>query len=268
MLDFKLGDGGTSLPADVTVVAGVNSVDGEDAADVSDNGTGHGTHVAGIVRRIAPGAELHIYRVCARESGDAHEMAIAKAVRHAADAGCDIINLSLGQDSEPLAITRQIRRAHGLGCVVVAATGNNWGAEVAYPARTKGVLAVTACGLRAAAPDGAIADDIFAPPPDEQSWVFFARFSNIGPEVSFISPGVAILSSVSPTETGAMDGTSMACPVTTALVARLLSSDDTLLNSDRDQERSDAIVAACHKAAQPFGFGRDMEGSGMIRLDR
>jgi subtilisin len=259
-------DSGASLPPGFPVVAGKNFVDGEDPDDVSDNGTGHGSHVAGIIHRLAPAATLRIYRVCGADEVLANELAISRAIRHAVDENCDLINISMGMDSEPLSISREIRRARAQGVVVIAATGNDWGGEVAWPARTASVLAVTACGDVTAAPKGAIAEDIKETPPSHQGTAFLARFSNYGPEVDFIAPGVAIVSNVSPDELGAMDGTSMAAPVMAGLVARLLSRDEALLNSEHTQQRSDDIVKACHKAAKVLGFGRDYEGSGMLRV--
>lgn len=259
-------DGGASLPDDPLVVRRLNYVIGEDEGDVSDNGTGHGTHVAGILRRIAPEAEILVYRVCGKNSRFANETAIAKAMRDAVDDGCDLINLSIGQDSEPLAITRQTRRARSQGCVVVAAAGNRWGDPVEYPARTPGVLAVSACGVAAAAPVGAVMADISATPPHHVDGLFFAQFSNIGDEIDVIAPGVAILSPVSPTEIGCMDGTSMACPAIVGLAARLLSGMEELMSAERDQQRSDDIIRALLATAQEVGFGREREGFGKLTV--
>lgn len=257
-------DAGVSLPPEVRVEPGINTVDGEASDEVGDNGTGHGSHVAGIVHRVAPGATIVAYRVCGANSSAALELPIAKAIRHAVDNNCDVINLSLGQDSEPIAVTREVRRARSLGCVVVAATGNDWGAPVCYPARTMSVLAVTACGHHEGAPKGVVAADVSTPPPEASDGVYFAKFSNTGEAVDFLAPGVGVVSFVSATEKGVMDGTSMSAPAVSGLIARLLSGNDTVLKSDRTQQRSDDIVSECHKVAKAFGFGREFEGSGLL----
>lgn len=259
-------DGGASLPKDPFVRYCLNYVNGEDPKDASDNGTGHGTHVAGIIKRVAPEAEIRIYRVCGENSRFAEETAIAKAMRDAIADGCDLINLSIGQESEPLAITRQVRRARSLGCVVVAAAGNRWGSPVEYPARTQGVVAVSACGVSSAAPESAVMDDISAAPPGHANGVYFAQFSNVGDEIDLIAPGVAILSQVSPVEIGCMDGTSMACPAIIGLAARLLSSMPTLLLAERDQQRSDDLISALLEKAEELGFGRQHEGVGKLTI--
>lgn len=259
-------DAGSSLPEHPRLVGGGNFTGSEDAALVGDNGTGHGTHVAGIVARLAPEAELHIYRVCAEGSRAADEIPISKAIRHAVNAGCDLINLSLGQASEPITITREVRRARALGVVVVAAAGNDWGADVSWPARTPSVLAVTACGDADLLRDGTGADRNVANQPPARGNVFFAGFSNCGSAADLIAPGVAIISPVAADARGVMDGTSMASPAAVALIARALSADAALLNRlDRDQERSDDIVLLANRLAVPFGFGVQYEGVGLVR---
>ncbi|MFC3570249.1 S8 family serine peptidase [Paracoccus simplex] len=257
-------DTGIDPAPGLNVVKGLNTTGTEPADEWFDNGAGHGTHVAGIVARIAPAVELHAYRVFEKGDGGASEFAIARAIRQAVEDGCDIINMSLGQSSEPIAISREVRRARALGVVCVAATGNDGMAPVSYPARSAAVLGVSAGGVLGSWPEGAITGRNVAEKPKPVGDRFFARFSNIGPEVDFIGPGVGIISWVDAKSKGVMDGTSMACPAIAGLMARLLSQNPEVMSAERNQQRSDDIVRMANGHAAPIGFGKEYEGAGLI----
>ncbi|MER9056699.1 S8 family serine peptidase [Mesorhizobium sp. M0910] len=247
---------------DATIGKNTTGVDAVDKWE--DTGVGHGTHVAGIIRRIAPDAELFIYRVFGGKDETAGEVAISKAIRDAVDNNCDLINLSLGQATEALSISRETRRARQLGTVCVAAAGNDYMSSVLYPARSSHMLAVSACGAIDSWPVGSSTGRYVAKAPAPIQKVFFGTFSNVGNELDFIAPGVGIISWVSKTEKGVMDGTSMACPVITAKIAGLLSTNQALMAADRDQQRSDDIIKLAFVNAKAFGFGAEFEGSGFI----
>lgn len=257
-------DTGVDPAQGLNLARGLNTTGTEPADEWLDNGTGHGTHVAGIIARVAPQVVLHSYRVFERGDGGASEFAIARAIRQAVDDGCDIINLSLGQSSEPIAISREVRRARALGVVCIAATGNDYMAPVSYPARSSVVVGVSAGGILNAWPAQSITgrnvSDLPLPIKDR----FFARFSNIGPEVDFIGPGVGIISWVNKTSKGVMDGTSMACPAVAGLFARLLSRAPGILSAERNQQRSDDIIKMANSHAVTIGFGAEYEGAGII----
>lgn len=263
-------DGGTTPSPALKVAKGLNTTGIEPEALWDDSGSGHGTHVAGIIARLVPSAEIYAYRVFQDGAETAGEQAVAKAIRQAVDDGCDIINLSLGIEREPPAIVRETRRARAFGAVCVAASGNDWLGPVSYPARSAGVLAVSACGVWEARPDGVAVSGSVADVPapiavDGIGTVFFARFSNVGPEIDFIGPGVGIVSNVTADGMGVMDGTSMACPAVTGLLARSLAKETRILAGHRDQQRSDDITKVGLALARPLGFGTEYEGAGLIR---
>lgn len=247
------------------IVRGVNTTGTEPPELWTDNGSGHGTHVAGIVARLAPAAELHVYRVFEHGAEDAAETAIARAIRDAVEHDCDLINLSLGQPTEPIGIVQEVRRARALGCVCVAAAGNNYQGLIEYPARSIHVQAVTACGDREGWPADAPVHREVADPPAEQGHVFFAVFSACGPESDFIMPGAGIISRVSATDVGVMSGTSMASPAAVGVMARLLSRNAAVLKADRNQQRSDDIAKLAFDHAHLLGFGAGFEGKGLLR---
>ena len=201
---------------------------------------GHGTHVAGLVAMVAPGAKIMPLRVLDAE-GMGNAWVLAEAMLYAVDPdhnpatndGAHVINLSLGSLSrtrlldtiaklatcaipaavllptDPLAdpgYDGDRDRCNAFsGAVVVAAAGNDASDAVReYPAAegTYGLLAVAASNAA-----GRLAD-----------------FSNSGSWVHIAAPGQGITSSVPGGGYGTWSGTSMAAPLaagTAALVRAL-----------------------------------------------
>ncbi|MGH3323513.1 MAG: type VII secretion-associated serine protease mycosin, partial [Streptomyces sp.] len=139
----------------------------------------HGTAMAGIiaghghgedgrlgVMGVAPEARILPVRVLLEDSDserkkarNARGAALAQGIRWAADKGADVINLSLGDDSDSAHPEARedaaIRYALRKGSVVIASAGNGGeeGDHVSYPAAYPGVIAVAAIdrfGARAA----------------------------------------------------------------------------------------------------------------------
>lgn len=142
---------------------------------------GHGTHVAGTIAGIAmadgftgvaPEATILAGRVCG--SRGCSNIAIAQGVDWGVEQKVDVISMSLGgmwsTPGERLAISRAIEA----GVTVVAASGNGGTSRVSFPAALPNVIAV-----------GAI---------DEQ--LGRATFSQYGPELAIVAPGVAVASAV------------------------------------------------------------------------
>lgn len=131
---------------------------------------GHGTAMAGIIAGrghgpgggsgvigVAPQASILPVRVLLEEDDPGRGQrpaqpgnAVAEGIRWAVDQGADIINLSLGDDSESAHPDAEedaaVRYALEQGVVVVASAGNGGekGDPVSYPAGYPGVIAVTA----------------------------------------------------------------------------------------------------------------------------
>jgi serine protease len=119
---------------------------------------GHGTHVAATIAEatdngvgltgLAYGVKLMPVRVL-DSVGEGNATDIAAGIRFAARRGAQVINLSLEFDAEVTAadipqLLQAIAYARSKGSLVVAASGNEGGARVAYPARAFGVLSVGA----------------------------------------------------------------------------------------------------------------------------
>ena len=116
-----------------------------------DLNAGHGTFVAGLVQRVAPDAEITVYRAVDSD-GIASEVAVACEMIRAVNQGAQIVNLSLGcqthDDTPPIAIAaaleviRELERETGQQVLVVAAAGNYGDTRPCWPAAFRGVVSV------------------------------------------------------------------------------------------------------------------------------
>ncbi|MEU9039793.1 type VII secretion-associated serine protease mycosin [Streptomyces sp. NPDC048352] len=120
-------------------------------------GRGHGPDRGQGVLGIAPHARILPVRVILEEGDpgraqarDSKSGALAEGIRWAADHGADVINLSLGDDSDSAhhepAEDEAVQYALAKGVVVVASAGNGGerGDHTSYPAAYPGVIAVAA----------------------------------------------------------------------------------------------------------------------------
>jgi serine protease len=141
---------------------------------------GHGTHVAGTIAQstnnatgvagVAYRARIMPLRVLDAD-GAGDTVAISRAIRFAARRRADVINLSLEFDASVRAsqipdIVSALRYARRRGTLVVAASGNQGDAVVAYPARASSVVAVGATterGCQADYSNGGADLDVVAP---------------------------------------------------------------------------------------------------------
>lgn len=148
-----------------------------DDAAPQDEGTGmgwgHGTHISGVIARMAPAAKILPVRVLDSQ-GRGNTFILAYAIEWAVTQGADVINLSLGTPFDSRLLRESVAQAQAKGVVIVAAAGNAGDSALSYPAAYPGVVAVTAV-------DGA---DI---KPD---------FASFGDWVDVAAPGVGITSTV------------------------------------------------------------------------
>ncbi|WP_030770451.1 type VII secretion-associated serine protease mycosin [Streptomyces sp. NRRL F-2664] len=124
-------------------------------------GHGHGPSRGQGVLGIAPQARILPVRVILEEGDPGRAKAreskggaLAEGIRWATDHGADVINLSLGDDSDSAhheaGEDEAVQYALSKGVVVVASAGNGGesGDRVSYPAAYPGVIAVTAVDRR------------------------------------------------------------------------------------------------------------------------
>jgi serine protease len=114
---------------------------------------GHGTHVTDIIAGginndssiagIAPGVTILPVKVL-DSSGQGTTDTITNGIRYAVAAGASIINLSLGGTEDDPLLLAAINEARLAGVSVVAASGNDAGGSLNYPARYSGTVAVGA----------------------------------------------------------------------------------------------------------------------------
>ncbi|MCG7529674.1 type VII secretion-associated serine protease mycosin, partial [Streptomyces sp. OfavH-34-F] len=180
-------------------------------------GRGHGSGRADGVLGIAPEAKILPVRVILEASDPARAKArktrgtaLADGIRWAADHGADVINLSLGDDSESAhpepGEDAAVQYALKKGAVVVASAGNGGekGDHISYPAAYPGVIAAAAVdryGTHASfstrrwyATVSAPGDDIVVPAPDRKYYVEWGTSA----AAAFVSGAVALVRSAHP----------------------------------------------------------------------
>jgi subtilisin len=239
--------GGTDVPAQSDTTWRVDTV-------------GHGSHTAAIIGGsdngfgivgVVPEAELH---ACKIFPGGRYSDLI-EAIDYCIVQGVDVINLSLGSPQPSQLVARKIEQARQLGIACVAAAGNS-GGPVAFPAAMPTVLAVAAVGKTDEyPPESYHATQVWgAPTPDGY---FSATFTCHGPEVDVCAPGVAVVSSVPPTNYAAWDGTSFATPYVTGLAALLLAhhADFRGRYANRDVTRVDRLFELIRGSCRPLSLG-------------
>jgi subtilisin family serine protease len=226
-----------------------------------DRMAGHGTHVAGIVDRIAPGARIMPLRVLnTRGSGDV--FTIAKAISYAQRHEADVMNLSFGSSERSHLLQEMIGHAIDKGVVVAAAAGNTDDNTPHYPA---------------AGNFGIDLDDPVLPPPpsargllgvtsvasydsDDARNELKSWFSTYGLWVDISAPGEEIRSAFPGDKVAVWSGTSMATPFVSGQAA-LVRADNGRLGSAEIAKRirrsagEDSLAFYTRNASYPRMLG-------------
>ncbi len=196
----------------------------KDRSSNESDSNGHGTHCAGVAAAITnngvgiasmnPGSEwVTVSSVKVMNNfGFGTQARIIEGIIEAVDAGADVISMSLGGKSTQVkeeAYYDAIDYADSHGVIIVAAAGNNAGdaAEI-IPANSDKIITVTAL--------------------DKE--LKKAQFSNYITNTNYgiAAPGVSIMSPWKGGRYAALDGTSMAAPHVSGLVAVMRSLDSEL----------------------------------------
>ena len=237
-------------------ILGTDFVDGGTPRDLN----GHGTHVAGIaagegnngegLSGVNWGSQVYICRTL-DATGNGSSANFAAAVEEIVDFAVAnslraVINYSGGGAANN---TKRdaCQYADDRGMILCAATGNDNAGPVIHPAaystQFDGVIAVGAT--------------------DQDDTV--SSFSNVGPEVTVVAPGRGILSTMPTYAVGIpaalnydeLDGTSMATPYVTGLVALMWSRHSGFTRKQiRDCLTSTAVKLGAGSFDNTWGFGR------------
>ncbi|CAM2005104.1 S8 family peptidase [Acanthopleuribacter pedis] len=166
---------------------------------VLDEGWGHGTHVAGIIKTVAPDVILLPIRI-ADSDGHAELFDIVEGIAYATMMGVDIINLSMSIDKPSPILQDWLAYAQALNITIVTSAGNNNLNEVKYPGNVRGVITVTSIG-----------EDLVKSP-----------FANYAYDVSVAAQGENVLSTAPGNRYIYRSGTSMAAPIVAGQAAIIL----------------------------------------------
>lgn len=187
------------------ILSGWDFVNNDSSAQ-DDNG--HGTHVAGIaaaytnnstgIAGVNWGAGIEPVKVLNSSASGSYSN-VAAGIIWATDHGAQVINMSFGGSFPSQTLEDAVNYAFYHGVILVAATGNTGSGQVMYPARYPVVLAVGAST-------------------QSNTW---AGFSNYGPEVDVVAPGVQIYSTYLGAGYYTQNGTSMSAPQVSGLAAIL-----------------------------------------------
>lgn len=234
-------------------VIGYNFVDNN--SDVMDR-YGHGTHVAGTIAAVsnngigvasmAPETKLMPVKGL-DDRGSGSDSNLAQTIKFAADHGAKVLNMSWGGMGTDQVIEDALKYASDKGVISVAAAGNS--SEDAgnfFPAGSPYVITVGAYD------------------PYEKK----ASFSNYGPSIEVVAPGVDILSTVSAINKfpankivagkyARLDGTSMAAPHVSGLAALEIAKNPTWQPS----QIQDSVIHTAKDLGDPgkdewYGYGR------------
>ena len=180
---------------------------------------GHGTHCAGIAAAVSNNnlgiasfsqnndfVQVTSIKVLS-DGGFGTQKMIIDGMLEAADAGADVLSLSLGgfsSDRKQRAYKKAVAYANKKGAIVVVAAGNSNQNAIGYaPANTPGVITVSAV----------------------DTLVSRASFSNIVKDLKMgiAAPGVKIYSTYPGSQYRTLNGTSMATPYVAGLVGLMKS---------------------------------------------
>ena len=170
---------------------------------------GHGTHVSGILGAVnnnkgivGVSPDVNIYPVkVLDETGTGTISDVADGIEWCIKNKIQIINMSFGISEDMPLLHDSIIKAQNAGIIIVAASGNQGGEQVDYPAAYNEVISVSAI--------------------DEKDSI--ADFCPKG-KVDFCAPGVDVYSTYPNSSYEYLSGTSMSTPFITGTIALILEN--------------------------------------------
>jgi thermitase len=166
--------------------------------------------------------------------GDSNTALLSSAIVKATDLGARVINVSLGSSGSAPILEAAVRYAQSRHVIIVAAAGNEQQNALSMPAGIPGVLSVGAVDANGTQ----------------------AYFSNSGPGLTLVAPGVGIISGYAENKLVIGSGTSQATAITSGVVASLLS---------RGYHGSN-IIPLLTRTAKPLGIPKEAVGAGLIQV--
>lgn len=263
-----IDSGVTDALGDLKPKGGFNTLDGAPPGSWNIDEKGHGTHCAGVIachhdthgiKGGAPDAEIYSLKVF--PGGMVSD--IIEAVEWCIGNGMDVISMSLGARNPDAILEQVLLEAFNRGITLIAAAGNE-ATRVAYPAAYPTVIAVSALGMYRTFPDDSDHITKVGQEHDFSGTIFAASFTNFGPEVAVAAPGVAIVSTV-PQGFASWDGTSMACPMVSALAALILEAYPGIRT--RTAQQPATVRAILQASCVNLGMSPVVQGNGLPRAD-
>jgi subtilisin family serine protease len=211
---------------------------------------GHGTAVAGIIAAVAgngigisgvaPGCRVMNLRAFTA-GGNGEEDDVAAAILYASENGAAVINMSWGDVFVSRLLDDVIHYAAGRNVVLVASSGNSATDQIHYPSAFANTISVGATDA---------SDQL-------------AGFSNYGPSLDLVAPGVNILSTIRSAQyDSSLNGTSFSAPFVSAAAALLISQD-----SSRTPDAIKSLLTTSSDDLGPQGWDV-YYGAGRLNLAR
>lgn len=181
-----------------------------DSTKEPDDDCGHGTHVSSTIAAINNGygmvgiaPKTKIIPIKSLDSnGSGSIESIIKGIIYAADAGADLITMSLGSPKGCPELENAISYANSKGCIIFCAAGNSGeNTDILYPAKYDKVISI-----------GAIDENLNR-----------TNFTCSGESLDFLAPGNNILGCIPGGRYALMSGTSMSNPFAVGCASLLLS---------------------------------------------
>lgn len=167
---------------------------------------GHGTMMAGAIRRAAPGANIMPLKAFTA-GGTANLFDVIRAIYFGAENGAKVIVMGFSMPESSVELTHAINFATSKGAVLVAAAGNDGRETLVFPAALRSVIGVGSTS-----------------PTDQRS-----VFSNFGDALAKVgAPGESIITSYPGGRFAAASGTSFSAALVGGAVAMMQSVDPAL----------------------------------------
>jgi major intracellular serine protease len=231
-----------------------NILDGKDFSGKGDfeDGNGHGSHVAGIIKQVAPNVDLLIGKVLDDDGGGTYE-SIIDGINWATNyVGANgertrIINMSLGGSIDSHLLEEAILNAVSKGILVVVASGNEGNNhlddryEQSYPALYNECITV-----------GAI---------DEKNRM--AGFSNEHLQLDVVALGVNVKSTYKDEGYAVLSGTSMATPHISSALALIIKIGEKQFKRKLTESELYGLMMKC---CCSLDYEKSLSGNGTPKL--